>query len=127
MNGETEVIRWGVIGCGQIAYDKVMPALTQAPNAQIVALSDSDQRSLERASKAYPDASCYTHIEELLADEHVQAVYIATPNFLHASQAVAAAAAGKHILVEKPMALTTEEGQQMVDAAEHAGVKLMVA
>lgn len=121
-----QVIRWGVIGCGQIAYDKVMPALTQAANAQLVALSDLDHGRLEQAHTTYPEASCYGSVEELLADENVQTVYIATPNFLHASQAIAAAAAGKHILTEKPMTLTAEEGQQMVDAAARAGVKLMV-
>ncbi|GCE29544.1 oxidoreductase [Dictyobacter alpinus] len=127
MVATNHVIRWGVIGCGQIAYDKVMPALAQAANAQLVALSDPDHSRLEQASKTYPDARCYTHMEDLLRDADVQAVYIATPNFLHASQTIAAAAAGKHILTEKPMALTAEEGQQMVDAAERAGVKLMVA
>ena len=93
-----QMVRWGVIGCGQIAYDKVlMPALTQAANAELVALSDPDQARLERAHATYPEARCYARMEELLADENVQAVYIATPNFLHASQTIAAAAAGKHI------------------------------
>jgi D-xylose 1-dehydrogenase (NADP+, D-xylono-1,5-lactone-forming) len=122
-----QVVRWGVIGCGQIAYDKVMPALTEAENAQLVALSDPDQARLSRAHATYPIARGYERMEELLADDQVEAVYIATPNFLHASQAIAAANAGKHILTEKPMTLTAEEGRRMVAAADQAGVQLMVA
>ena len=120
-------IRCGVIGCGQIAYDKVMPALGMARNMELVALSDPDTTRLERAQAAYPKAKSYSQMEDLLADESVQAVYIATPNFLHASQTVAAASAGKHVLVEKPMAINAEEGREMVEAADGAGVKLMVA
>ena len=120
-------IRCGVIGCGQIAYDKVIPALGMARNMELVALSDPDTTRLERAQAAYPKAKSYSQMEDLLADESVQAVYIATPNFLHASQTVSAASAGKHVLVEKPMAINAEEGREMVEAADRAGVKLMVA
>ena len=120
-------IRWGVIGCGQIAYDKVMPAIAAAGNANLVALSEPDPVRLDRAQAAYPEAKGYSQMEDLLADESVQAVYIATPNFLHASQTVAAAAAGKHVLVEKPMAINAAEGREMVEAADRAGIRLMVA
>src|SRR5262249_27554435 len=93
----------------------------------LVALSDPEQTRLEQAHATYPEARCYPEMEELLADENVQAVYISTPNFLHAPQTIAAARAGKHILTEKPMTLTAEEGVKMVEAAEQAGVMLMVA
>lgn len=120
-------IRWGVIGCGQIAYDKMMPGLALARNAELVALSDPDTVRLERAQAAYPDATSYTQMDELLADERVEAVYIATPNHLHTVQTVAALRSGKHVLVEKPMALNAEESRRMIEAADEAGVKLMVA
>lgn len=121
------IIRWGVIGCGQIAYDKAMPAIALASNAELVALSDPDPTRLERAQAAAPTARGYGDVEDLLRDPNVQAVYIGTPNFLHAPLTIAAARAGKHVLVEKPMAMSAAEGREMVTAAERAGVKLMAA
>lgn len=68
----------------------------------------------------------YASYEELLANEEVDAVSVCTPNYLHASMAIAAANAGKHVLVEKPMACSAEEGEQMIEAARKNGVYLMV-
>ncbi|MGH2533240.1 MAG: Gfo/Idh/MocA family protein [Thermomicrobiales bacterium] len=124
---KTQTIRWGIIGCGQIAHDRVLPALEMADNCETVALFDPDPERMARARGKAPAAVTCASLAELLADPHVQAVYIATPNHLHAEQAVAAAAAGKHVLVEKPMALDAAQGRQMVEAAARAGVKLMVA
>jgi D-xylose 1-dehydrogenase (NADP+, D-xylono-1,5-lactone-forming) len=120
-------VRWGIIGCGQIACDKVIPALAATANADLVALQDPDPARLDRARAAVPHARGYGSEADLLADPEVQAVYIATPNHLHCAQAIGAARAGKHVLVEKPMALTASEGREMVAAADQAGVKLMVA
>lgn len=122
-----ETVRFGVIGCGQIAFDRVMPALEMATNCELAALSDPDAERLERAKTRFGVSAGYASVEELLADDAVQAVYIATPNFMHCEQTVAAAKAGKHILCEKPMALNAAEGQRMVEAADEAGVKLMAA
>jgi predicted dehydrogenase len=120
-------IRWGVIGCGQIAFDKAMPAIGLAENAELVALSDPDATRLERAKGAAPQAIGYASAEALLADPAVDAVYVGTPNYLHAPLTIQAARAGKHILVEKPMAMNADEGQEMVAAARTAGVQFMVA
>jgi predicted dehydrogenase len=120
-------VRWGVIGCGQIARDKAMPGLAAASNAELVAVADPDPARLEPAQAVAPQARPYAEVEALLADPGVQAVYVATPNFLHARLAIAAARAGKHVLVEKPMAMNAAEGREMVAAAERAGVKLMAA
>jgi D-xylose 1-dehydrogenase (NADP+, D-xylono-1,5-lactone-forming) len=124
---EVSTLRWGIIGCGQIAHDRVLPALDMAKNGEVVALFDPDAERIERALLKAPGAATYDTIEGILGDANVEAVYIATPNFLHAEQTVAAAAAGKHILVEKPMALDAAQGCEMVRAADRAGVKLMVA
>lgn len=124
---ETRKVRWGVIGCGQISYDKAMPSLQMSKNAELVALSDPDQTRLDRAQASAPHARSYGEVEALLADVNVEAVYIGTPNYLHAPLAIAAAKAGKHVLVEKPMAMTAQEGREMVRAAELTGVKLMCA
>jgi predicted dehydrogenase len=120
-------IRWGVVGCGQIAVDKALPALAAAATANLVALADHDAARLEHASRRCPGARAYGSVDDLLDDPQVQAVYIATPNHTHAGLAVRAAAAGKHVLVEKPMAMNADEGRQMVAAADRAGTTLMVA
>ncbi|MBA2595710.1 MAG: Gfo/Idh/MocA family oxidoreductase, partial [Chloroflexia bacterium] len=124
---DAKKLRWGIVGCGQIAYDRVMPALALAANSELVALFDPDPARLERAHESAPTAFTHVSLDGLLGDQSVDAVYIATPNHLHAEQTLAAAAAGKHILVEKPMALDAAQGQQMVEAAQRAGVKLMAA
>ncbi len=124
---ETNPVRWGIIGCGQIAHDRVLPALDLARNCEVVALFDPDPQRIERALLKAPGAATYDTIEGILGDPNVEAVYIATPNHLHAEQTVAAAEAGKHVLVEKPMALDAAQGREMVAAADRAGVKLMVA
>lgn len=120
-------VRWGIIGCGQIAHDKALPGILAAENAALVALADPDPARLERAHAAAPEARTFGRIEDLLADSAAQAVYVATPNNLHAPTAIAAARAGKHVLCEKPMAMDAAEGRAMVDAARDAGVQLMVA
>jgi predicted dehydrogenase len=122
-----EAVRWGIIGCGQIAYDRVMPALELAGNCELVALTDPDPERLARAQARCPTAAAHGSMGELLADEAVEAVYVATPNSMHCEQTIAAAKAGKHVLVEKPMALNAAEGRRMVAAADEAGVRLMVA
>jgi xylose dehydrogenase (NAD/NADP) len=124
---EPKPLRWGIIGCGQIAHDRVLPALDLAKNCEVVALFDPDRERIDRALLKAPGASTYDAIDGILSDANVEAVYIATPNHLHAEQTIAAAEAGKHILVEKPMALNADEGRQMVAAADRAGVKLMAA
>ncbi len=123
----SQKVRWGIIGCGQIAYDKAIPALAAAENAELAALCDPDQARLERAQAAAPQARSYAEVEALLNDPSIEAVYIGTPNHLHASLTIQAAEARKHVLVEKPMAMNAQEGREMVVAAERAGIKLMVA
>lgn len=127
MTDQNPRVRWGIIGCGQIAYDKVLSGLLTAENAEIVAVADPDAARLDRAASAVPPARAFADYRDLLRDPSVQAVYIATPNAMHPEQTIAAAEAGKHVLVEKPMALTAAEGAGMVAAADRAGVKLMVA
>ena len=120
-------VGWGVIGCGQIAFDKVMPGIRGAANAGIVGLSDPDDGRRDRAVESSPGATGYADFHEMLRNPEVEAVYIATPNAMHPEQTIAAAEAGKHVLVEKPMALTAADGYRMIEAAERAGVSLMVA
>jgi predicted dehydrogenase len=116
-------IGWGVIGCGGIADRRTIPeGIIPAPSAELVAVQDIAKDAVDDVAKNR-GATGYTKIEELLADDAVDAVYIATPTHVHHEQTVAAAKAGKHVLCEKPLALTEEECEASIAACEEAGVK----
>ena len=120
-------IRWGVIGCGGIASRRTIPEFKQmVSNAQIVSVMDIDaQRAQEVAQQFDVPHHCATEAECLAQD--IDAVYIATPSNAHARQTIQAAQAGKHILCEKPVAITVDEVDQMEAACTKAGVKFMLA
>ncbi len=119
-------IRWGVIGAGGIADRRTIPeGLVPSPRCELVAVMDADAGRARAVADKYGVRHCFTRVEDLLALPAVEAVYIATPNCVHKEQTIAAARAGKHILVEKPFAMTVAEGEEMVSACRKAGVKLM--
>src|SRR5438105_1960467 len=91
----------------------------------LVAAADVVPATRERFQARYPESRVYDSVEKLCADPDVEAVWIATPNRFHAPHTVAAANAGKHVVVEKPMATSLQEAEQMVEAAERNGVKLL--
>ena len=116
-------IRWGVIGCGGIADRRTIPeGIIPAPSAELVAVQDIAKDRADAVAQNY-GAAGYTKVDDLLADENVDAVYIATPTHVHHEQTVAAAKAGKHVLCEKPLALTIEECEASIAACAEAGVK----
>ena len=116
-----------IIGCGGITLQNHLPGLELCPEARVVALCDSDTGTLQRASRRTGINVTATRYEEIVKRDDVEAVIIATPNFAHAPIALAAIAAGKHVLCEKPLALNYAEAKQMADAAEQAGVRHMTA
>ncbi|MEI7936836.1 MAG: Gfo/Idh/MocA family oxidoreductase [Verrucomicrobiota bacterium] len=120
-------IKWGVIGCGGIAARRTIPEFKQmVTNAELVSVMDLDlQRAKEVAAQFDVPHFCATEAELLAQD--LQAVYIATPPNVHCRQTVQAAQAGKHILCEKPIAITVDEVDQMEAACAKAGVKFMLA
>jgi predicted dehydrogenase len=121
------MINWGLVGTGAIASKRVTPALKADGNSELVAVCDiSEQRARDLAVR-YGVPRVYTSFEELLGDSRVDAVYLATPVFLHGPQAIRALKAGKHVLVEKPMALTLAEAEEMIGAAREAGLTLATA
>jgi len=121
---DREKIGIAMIGCGQIARAHLL-AIAVNPHAELVAAMDVVEERVAAVAGKY-DAKPYTSVEAVLADENVDAVVLPLPHHLHCPIAVQSAEAGKHILVEKPMALDFAEARQMVDAAESAGVHLMV-
>src|SRR3954468_7242817 len=117
-----------MIGCGGIALANHLPgfALCKA-HARVVALCDSNPEVLARAAKDSGVTTTFTDYKQALAHPGVDAVVIATPNFSHAPIALAAFAAGKHVLCEKPIAMDYAESVNMLRAAEAANVRHMTA
>jgi predicted dehydrogenase len=120
-------VRYGVVGCGAIAQRRHIPECVNNSNSSLVALCDPNSERIEGISKAYGGtAKCYTNYADMLKDPNVDAVVVAGPNSLHASQSIEALQAGKHVLCEKPMATTREEAKAMMATADKAGKYLMI-
>jgi 1,5-anhydro-D-fructose reductase (1,5-anhydro-D-mannitol-forming) len=115
-------IGWGLIGASTIAREWMIDAIRAQPGNAVAALMSTDAQRGAEFAKANGIASSYTSVEALLADPAVDAVYISTTNELHKAQTLAAAAAGKHVLCEKPLALNVADARAMVAACERAGV-----
>ena len=119
-------IGWAILGTGGFPKDKVAPAMKLVDDSHLVAiLSSYLTRANEFAAKHGAEVG-YDSIEAVLSDPRVDAVYIATANHLHASYAMLAAQAGKHVLLEKPIAFNLSDGVAVVRAARTSGVKLGV-
>ena len=124
---DTGKVRYAVVGMGHIAQVAVLPAFRHARrNSVLAALVSDDPKKQRLLSRKYRVPSySYEQYEECL--EQVDAVYIALPNAMHAEYTIRAARAGVHVLCEKPLAVTADECEQMIEACASAGVKLMVA
>jgi len=120
-------LRWGLIGCGDIAEKRVAPALRDAPGSRLAAVARARAELAADFAARHGAERSYADWRELVADPELDAVYIATPVWLHAEQATAALLAGKHVLVEKPMALDVASCDRMIVAARVAKRRLGVA
>lgn len=116
-----------IVGCGGITLQNHLPGLALCPDTKVTALCDTDAATLERARQQTGVQNVSTRYEEIVRRDDVQAVIIATPNFTHAPIALAAIAAGKHVLCEKPIAMTAAEAEEMAVAADAAKVRHMTA
>ncbi|HET7235644.1 MAG TPA: Gfo/Idh/MocA family oxidoreductase [Actinomycetota bacterium] len=117
-----DVLRWGIVSTADIGVKKVIPPMQTAARCEVVAIASrdlergravADELGIERAHGSY---------EDLLADPDVDAVYIPLPNHLHAEWTIAAARAGKHVLCEKPLAMTAADAERMIEACRAEGV-----
>jgi predicted dehydrogenase len=115
-------VRWGVLGVARIATTKVVPAMQRGASTTVEAIASRDGMRAREAAAALGIARAYASYEELLADPGIDAVYIPLPNHLHVPWTVRAAAAGKHVLCEKPIALTATEAEQLLEVRERTGV-----
>ena len=115
---------WGIVGIGSHPDLKVAPAMQVANGSELVAVCGRDQGRSDAFAEAHGAKAAYTDLNDLLRDSRVDAVFVASPNSLHAPQSIQSANAGKHVLSEKPMAITVEDAVAMVRACRRKGVKL---
>ena len=120
--------RVGIIGCGNIANVKHMPTLAKMEEIEMVAFCDIIPERAWEAAKKYgtPDAKCYTDYHEMLKDETIDNIHVLTHNRPHAQISIDALDAGKNVLCEKPMAITSEEAAKMLEARNRSGKVLAV-
>ena len=123
----SSVLRWGVLSTADIALRKVIPGVRTAARCEIVAIASRDGVLARAAAERLGIPTAHTSYEALLADPNVDAVYIPLPNHLHAEWTIAALRAGKHVLCEKPLAMTADDAQRMVDVAHESDRHLMEA
>ncbi|MCP3996778.1 MAG: Gfo/Idh/MocA family oxidoreductase [bacterium] len=120
-------VRWGIISTANIGAELVIPAIQAGERCEVVAIASRSLDDAERVAADLGIPRAYGSYGQLLQDADIDAVYIPLPNHMHADWAIAAAAAGKHILCEKPIALTSGEADSMIAAADDAGVILREA
>ncbi len=123
---EAKRVKWGVIGCGGIADRRTIPGMMLAENAELVAVMDANAEAAARVKEKYGAKYAFDKMEDLLALDEIEAVYIASPVFCHKEQAFAAARAKKDILIEKPVGLSVAEAEEIAAFCKSEGVKLGV-
>ena len=120
-------LRWGILSAANIGVKRVGPAIHASSNGRLMAVAS---RNPERAAEVFaftPDTLIYDNYETLINDPEIEALYIPLPNSLHAEWTIKALRAGKHVLCEKPLAVTAEQGMTMVQTAQETGKLLMEA
>lgn len=122
-----DVVRWGILSTAHIGTGQVIPAIQAASNCEVVAIASRDLPRGQATADQLEIPKAYGSYAELLAADDVDAVYIPLPNHLHREWTIAAARAGKHVLCEKPLALSSSDAQAMVDVCAVEGVKFMEA
>jgi predicted dehydrogenase len=121
-------LRWGVLGAAKIALQKVIPALQQSQHCEVLGIASRSKAKAAAAAEQLGVSRSYGSYQELLDDAHIDVVYIPLPNHLHVPWSVAALQAGKHVLCEKPIALTAAEAETLVaESLCHPRLKIMEA
>ncbi len=121
-------VRWGILSTANIAATKVIPAMQQGKYCEVTAIASRDLAKAQAEAKQLGIPHTFGSYEELLADPHIDAIYNPLPNYLHVPWSIKALEAGKHVLCEKPIALTAGEAQRLLEAAkQHPNLKIMEA
>ncbi len=127
MSDPERSLRWGILSTADIGQKKVIPGIQRGERCDVVAIASRDEARARQVAAELGIPTAHGSYEALLADPGVDAVYIPLPNHLHVEWTIKAAAAGKHVLCEKPLAMTAAEAQRAIDAATAHGVRLMEA
>ena len=122
-------LKWGILGAARV-NERLLPAIIEAPNSQLVAIASrragAAKATLEKYAPCYAnDVTCYDDMDALINDANVEAVYCPMANEEHAEWAIKAINAGKHVLIEKPMAITVDDINKIEAAAKAKNVKVM--
>jgi predicted dehydrogenase len=120
-------VRWGVLGVAKIAVEKVIPAMQRGANCEVVAIASRELQKAKAAADRLGIPKSYGSYEELLADDEVQAIYNPLPNHLHVPWSIRAAESGKHVLCEKPIALSVDEARTLVGVRDRTGARIQEA
>jgi len=124
----TTKVRWGILSTAKIGVEKVIPSMRKASSLEVVAIASRDGERARQAAEQLHLPQAFDSYEALLASPDVEAIYNPLPNQLHVPWTIRALEAGKHVLCEKPIALTADEAQQLADVAEaHPELKVMEA
>jgi len=123
----SEKVRWGVLGTANIALTKVIPAMQLSEWCEIAAIASRDRAKAVAAAGKLNIPKAYGSYDELLADTSIEVIYNPLPNHLHVPWTIKAAAAGKHVLCEKPIALNAEEARRLIEVRERSGVRIQEA
>jgi predicted dehydrogenase len=119
-----EPVRWGILGAANIGVRKVIPAMQRGTRSRVVAIASRTLAKAQNAATELGIPRAYGSYEELLADPEIEAVYNPLPNHLHVPWTIRAAEAGKHVLCEKPIALSADEARTLLDVRERTGVRI---
>ncbi len=120
-------LRWGIIGAGDIVRKRIIGAIRSDKSSELVAVARANAELAEEFAREFGISRWYANHREMISDDEIDAIYVASPVFLHSEHAIAAAEAGKHVLCEKPMAMDRAECSRMIAASEANGVRLGVA
>ena len=121
-------VRWGILSTAKIGLEKVIPGMQRGEHCEVVAIASRDSETAKSAAKRLGIPNAYGSYEALLEDAQVEAIYNPLPNHLHVPWSLRAIEAEKHVLCEKPIGLTSAEGQTLVDAARaHPELRVMEA
>ena len=123
---QTKPIRYGIIGFGRFAEKAIAPAIRSAENSRLVAIQNRSLEAAREKADALSVPLAFADVREIVAHPEVDAVFIVSANSCHHAETIAAAGAGRHVLVEKPMALNAGEAEQMIETCVRSGVRLMV-
>jgi predicted dehydrogenase len=117
-------VRWGILGVARIAVNRVIPAMQQGEHSEVVGIASRDRTRAEEAARQFGIPKAYGSYDEMLEDPEIDAVYNPLPNHLHVPLSIRAAEAGKHVLCEKPIGLTTSDALKLVEARDRTGVTI---